>query len=316
MIWILHAIAYKFCKTSWIQKFLETKELPPLSEKGISTLAEIQEVSDKLIKTNGLEERDIILAFYDDESIINSDALDQLIAYNPYVFITDKEIRNYINVPDVTNFDIYHMVEKTTNLILHGNPFIWPTLDKEGGMKWESVSYKDLICGLYVFPDEEMIGIPGGEFLKPIAPKGKSPGAKKIVNGKKRDPINHLYVFNFRGHSWGMAFLKSCILRRIDLIDRRVYSKKKNAQVLYFSLRWIDPKRQSKKYWISTPMICSLLNWKFPRRNMSNLRGEIRNLLNYMLKEKLLKERWEYNKLDDLWYVYPAKPLSISVKNN
>lgn len=298
IVWILHAIAWKYCQLAWIRKFLETKVLPPLNESGMKILHQINEESDRFIQQHGFKDEELILAFYDE--VIPSDfELNKLIAYCPYVFITDSEIKKYLGRSDIKNSDIYQMVNKTTDLILKGNPFIWAREpDEEGDRLWERLSYKDVISGLLCFPDDD--------FLEPVAPKGTPKGRKRIVNGEKEDTTDHLYVFVFRGHPWGIAFLKSCIFRRINMIDRRVYQLRREAQILYFATLWIDEYKENRFYF-STQEICNLLDWRYPPTNKSRLRSQIERLLGYMQYEGMLRKDWK--RLGDNWFLMPAKKL-------
>jgi hypothetical protein len=299
VIWILHAIAWKYCQLAWIRKFLETKVLPPLNEVGMKTLQQINEESDKFIQKGGYKDEDLVINIYGDEKIFRNIKLHELITYCPYVFITDSEIKKYLGRSDIKNSDIYQMVNKTTDLILKGNPFIWAREpDEKSDRLWERISYKDVISGLLCFPDDD--------FLEPIAPKGTPKGRKRIVNGKKEDTTDHLYVFVFRGHSWGIAFLKSCIFRRVNMIDRKVYQSRREAQILYFVTLWIDD-RIEKRFYFSTQEICKLLDWKYPPSNKTKLRHQIERLLTYMQNEGMLQRDWK--RLGDMWFVMPAKKL-------
>ena len=95
-------------------------------------------------------------------------------------------------------------------------------------------------------------------------------------------------------------------MRRVNLIDRSIYKLKRPAQVLYFATLWIDS-REPKKFWLTTKEICGLLNWEYPQANMRRLRSNIQGLINYMLKEKVLKRKLPYNRADDLWFIMPAE---------
>lgn len=307
VIWILHAIAYKYCHLAWIQKFLDTKALPPLNDTGMKTLQQIVDEGKKFIQQHGFTDEDLVLAFRN-EVIPSELELKKLIAYCPYVFITDSEIKKYLERSDLKNIDIYRMVDKVTSLILKGNPSIWTTINEEGKRTWRpmSLTYKDLFAGLSCFPDEDPDEGFDSEFLESIAPKGTPKGRKRIVDGHKEDTADHLYVFNFRGHPWGIAFLKSCILRGVNMIDRRVYKAKRNAQILYFATLWID-QREENRFYFSTQVICNLIDWKYPPKNKTKLRHRIEDLLDYMKDEGMLQSDWK--RAGDMWFIMPAKTL-------
>lgn len=264
----------------------------------MKTLQQINEKFDEFNKQNGYKDEELVFAFYN-EDIYSSLELNQLIAYCPYVFIKDSDIKKYLRRSDIKNSDIYQMVNKTTGLILEGNPFIWAREpDEESNRIWERISYKDTIAGLFCYP--------GNDFLALIAPKGTPKGRKRMVDGHKENTIDHLYIFNFRGHPWGIAFLKSCIFRRVNMIDRSVYQLRREAQILYFATLWIDEKKENRFYF-STQEICNLLDWKYPATNKSRLRSQIECLLTYMQNEGMLRSDWKRD--GDTWIVMPAKKL-------
>ena len=294
-LWILHALAWQYCNQTWIEQFMRTKELPDFTEEGMKSLQQIEKNFEKFKKNQNLTDEKIILGQND---FFNKYPPSVQLRYFPYVKIFASEIRDYLDRDNLTFTEIYNMVKKFGSVNLKGNPFIWARNPEEVDRFWERLSCQGGICEIYCYPDDE--------FLKPLAKDEKPVGRKKIVNGEKEDTIDFLFVFNFSSHSWGLAFLKSCLMRRVNLIDRSIYKLKRPAQVLYFATLWIDS-REPKKFWLTTKEICGLLNWEYPQANMRRLRSNIQGLINYMLKEKVLKRKLPYNRADDLWFIMPAE---------
>jgi hypothetical protein len=302
-IWILHALAWKFCNQTWISEFIRTKQLPSLTEEGMHTIKELEESAERFKRNQGISDKQLILA---QEDFLNKYNPGTLLRYFPFVIIQASEIKKYLDRQKTTNDTIYEMVEKFGSVNLKGTPFIWPRIPGDHSDRvWEKATVQGGMCDIYIYPD--------AEFLEPLAPTETPKGRKKIVNGRKEDTVDYLFVFNFGGHAWGQSFLKSCILRRVNLIDRdKAYKMRKDAQLLCFTMLWIQDHRE-EKFWLHEEEICKLLHWKYPQERMKRLRSRIKNLLVYMWDQGALKkyprpkkERWPI--VPDPWFTKKEKP--------
>jgi len=309
--WVLNAMAWAFCNHPGIRRLIREKKLPALNEKGMRTLDHIREKSDRFFTLlgEGTEEKHIVPAGIETHRdvggvFLNEDNLDIILSHFPYVILSDKGFKNYIGDDHLEHTDIYRMINRVTNLIFKaGKTYIWPTIPKDDKTRkgsWQGVSYKDIIAGLYCYPDEDLPGY--SDFLEPYAPEQPKAGRKRKIDDKEENPVNHLYVFCLRGHDWGLALLKSCILGRINFYDRVAHKMKPNAQVLFFTMLWVPGYKQDN-FWLHDEDICKILNWKYPQERIERLRKRIRKLLVYMWNEGALKKYPKPNK--NHWPVIP-----------